>query len=79
MRGFLLSSLFYVLLLMTLLGLSRIVSNFFVLPHPSDAGIYVLMGNTALSNITGKEGDCFIDVNTFGDLSQLDKPEVRWC
>ena len=77
MRGMLFTSLYTIMLILSLYVASTILGDVGVPPHPKNRAID-LVGNTGLS-VFGNSSPCYVDINTFGDLNTLDKPVVKAC
>ncbi len=79
MRGFFLSLLYYTVALVVLLALSYLLSSFEILPHPGAKKVFQITGYSAGVSLRGYNAPCYIDQPTFGDLSELEYPEVKPC
>jgi hypothetical protein len=78
MRGFVLSSIFFISLMITLYAVSKILHGLDPLPHPSyDVGVRA--GATAARELGVADLNCSMDINTYYRLDLLDLPEVRPC
>ncbi len=78
MRGFVLSSIFFISLMLTLYAVSKILGGLTPLPHPPyDVGRWA--GNTAARMFNLQDTNCSLDINTFDRMDFLSLPEVRPC
>ncbi len=77
MRGFFFTSLYIILLLLSLYSLTSIVKTLEIPPHPRNT-VIDLIGNTGSATF-GYRSPCYIDLNTFGELNTLNLPVVKPC
>jgi hypothetical protein len=78
MRGFMLTAFFFIVFMLTAVAVSYVTGTLSVEDHPSFKA-HIFSYNTALASVHGKETDCYIDINTFGNLNKLDLPEEKRC
>lgn len=77
MRGFFFTSLYLILLLLSLYSLTSILRTLEIPPHPRNVTVD-LVGNSGVRTF-GYPVPCFVDLNTYGELNRLDLPVVRPC
>ena len=77
MKGFFFTSLYLIILLLSLYSLTSILRTLEIPPHPRNI-IIDLVGDSGLKAF-GHPAPCFIDLNTYGELNRLDLPVVKPC
>ncbi len=78
MRGLFFSTIYLVLLILTMYGISQVIGSINIPPHED---LPTMVGDIASIEM-GKGGNpdiCTVNIETFGDLSVLDRPEVIGC